>query len=152
MRYTVKLNQKVYEVEIERAGGQAAVQTVQIPAPQAYAASAMAAQTAAPVSAAQAYAASAGAPFVPGAGALPVASAPGSTGEADTQVECPMPGKVLSIAASVGQRVSAGDCLVVIEAMKMENEIVAPRDGTVKQILVSQGTTVDTGDVLAVLL
>ena len=67
------------------------------------------------------------------------------------QVECPMPGKVLSITSSVGQSVNAGDCLLVVEAMKMENEIVAPQAGVVKQILVSQGTTVDTGDVLVVL-
>lgn len=62
-----------------------------------------------------------------------------------------MPGKVLSITSSVGQSVNAGDCLMVVEAMKMENEIVAPQAGVVKQILVSQGTTVDTGDVLVVL-
>lgn len=148
MKYTVKLNQKVYEVEIERmttqpssqmsaAGTQAAAST-QVLAAQSPAASARPAASAYAAASAPAYAASAG--------------APDGTGGAETQVECPMPGKVLSISASVGQRVSAGDNLVVIEAMKMENEIVAPRDGTVKQILISQGTTVDTGDVLAVLI
>ncbi len=55
------------------------------------------------------------------------------------------------IKVSVGQQVAAGECLVVLEAMKMENEVVAPCAGTVKQILVSKGTAVDTDDVLVVL-
>ena len=62
-----------------------------------------------------------------------------------------MPGTVLAVKAPVGTAVKAGDVVVVLEAMKMENDIVAPADGTVKQVLVSKGSTVNTDDVLAVL-
>ena len=62
-----------------------------------------------------------------------------------------MPGNILAVNASVGQAVKAGDVLFILEAMKMENEIVAPSAGTVKQVLVSKGATVNTDDVLAVL-
>jgi len=79
------------------------------------------------------------------AAAEPVAGVP------NLKVESPMPGSIFKIGVSVGQSVAAGDTLVVLEAMKMENDIVAPRAGTVKQILVSPGTAVNTGDVLIVL-
>lgn len=132
MKYVVKLNQRVYEVEIERADA-AAFQTM----PEAKSPVLM----------------SATAPATAPATAVSAAAEPAAvSGETNIQVECPMPGKVLSISVSVGQRVNAGECLMIVEAMKMENEIVAPQSGTVKQILVSQGTTVDTGDILTVLI
>ena len=62
-----------------------------------------------------------------------------------------MPGSILAVKASVGQAVKAGDVLVVLEAMKMENDIVASCDGTVKEILVTKGATVNTDDVLAII-
>ena len=62
-----------------------------------------------------------------------------------------MPGSILAVKASVGQSVKAGDVLVVLEAMKMENDITAPCDGTVKEIVVTKGTTVNTDDVLVVI-
>ena len=62
-----------------------------------------------------------------------------------------MPGSVLAVKAAVGQSVKAGETLFVVEAMKMENEIVAPVDGTVTQILVQQGAMVDTDQPLATL-
>ena len=62
-----------------------------------------------------------------------------------------MPGTVLAVKAREGEAVKAGQTLVVVEAMKMENEIVAPVDGTVRQILVHQGDTVDTDQLLATL-
>ena len=62
-----------------------------------------------------------------------------------------MPGNILKVNVSAGQSVKEGDVLVVLEAMKMENEIMAPRAGTVAQVLVSKGSTVDTGAVLVVL-
>ena len=62
-----------------------------------------------------------------------------------------MPGNVLDVLVAVGAKVSAGDAVVLLEAMKMENEIVAPCDGTIKQLLVSKGSTVDTDQILAVL-
>ena len=62
-----------------------------------------------------------------------------------------MPGKVLSVKAAVGQAVKLGEPLVIMEAMKMETEIVAPADGTVSQILVSTGDAVDTGAAMVIL-
>ena len=60
----------------------------------------------------------------------------------------PMPGTVLDVKVSVGQAVQAGETVVVLEAMKMENEIVAPQDGTVASINVHKGDTVNSGDTL----
>lgn len=62
-----------------------------------------------------------------------------------------MPGNVLKVNVSAGQSVKSGDVLIVLEAMKMENEIVAPRDATIAQVVVTKGTTVDTGSPLIVL-
>ena len=62
-----------------------------------------------------------------------------------------MPGTVLEVKVTPGQAVKAGDVLLVLEAMKMENEILAPRDGTVAQVVVTKGSTVDTGAPLVVL-
>ena len=62
-----------------------------------------------------------------------------------------MPGKILKVSASVGQAVKKGDVIFVLEAMKMENDIVAPQDGTIASVDVSAGSSVDTGDVLATL-
>jgi biotin carboxyl carrier protein len=59
-----------------------------------------------------------------------------------------MPGTILDIRVSPGSSVKAGDILIILEAMKMENEIMAPRDGVVSQIITSKGASVATGDVL----
>ena len=66
------------------------------------------------------------------------------------KVLAPMPGTILSVNVSVGSAVKAGDVLLILEAMKMENEIVAPCDGTVKQLAVQKGSTVATDELLAV--
>lgn len=66
-------------------------------------------------------------------------------------LRAPMPGNILDIRVSQGEAVKAGQTLVILEAMKMENEIVAPRDGVVNQITTSKGATVDTGATLVVL-
>ena len=79
--------------------------------------------------------------------AAPAAAAPTD----GTPVKAPMPGTILSIKAPVGTAVKAGDVVLVLEAMKMENDIVAPCDGTVKQMLVAKGASVNTDDVLAVI-
>ena len=76
------------------------------------------------------------------------AAAPAAGGET---VASPMPGSIIDVRVAVGQAVKSGDVLIVLEAMKMENEIVAPRDGTVAQVLVTKGTSVDTGTALVVL-
>lgn len=76
------------------------------------------------------------------------APAPASDG---MQVKSPMPGNIIAVKTQVGQNVQAGDVLFLLEAMKMENEIVAPVSGTVRQILVEKGSVVETDAVLAVI-
>jgi pyruvate carboxylase subunit B len=83
------------------------------------------------------------------AAAAPAAAAPASGG--GTEITAPMPGTVLRLEASVGQAVQRGDNIIVIEAMKMEQEIKATADGTLSAINVSQGDTVDSGQVVAVI-
>ena len=85
------------------------------------------------------------APAAPAAAAAPVSVAAGEP------VKSPMPGNILRIEVSQGQQVKEGDVLMVLEAMKMENEIVATKSGTIAQIAVSKGAVVETGAVLAVI-
>ena len=74
------------------------------------------------------------------------APAPAVSG-GSVNVEAPMPGTILDVKVQVGATVKAGDILCILEAMKMENEILAPQDGTVKSV-VTKGSTVNTGDIL----
>ena len=84
------------------------------------------------------------------AAAPKAAAAPAASGSAGaTKIEAPMPGKVLAVKTSVGASVKKGDVVMVLEAMKMENEIVAPADGTVASIDVNEGASVEAGAVLA---
>lgn len=97
-----------------------------------------------------------GAPTAPRAAAKAPAAAPAkkaapSGTEGSVKVAAPMPGKILGVKTSVGQSVKKGDVLVVLEAMKMENEIVAPSDGTVASINVATGDSVEAGQTLATL-
>lgn len=131
MKYKVTLNGKTYEVEVE-AGEAMLVDEYEAYAPAPVAAPAPAAPAAAPAPAAAAPAA----PVAVGAGE-PVTS--------------PMPGNILDIRVAQGDAVKSGQVLIILEAMKMENEIVAPRDGVVNQIVTSKGATVDTGATLIVL-
>lgn len=81
--------------------------------------------------------------------AAPVkAAAPAATGAGSVKINAPMPGKILSVKASVGQAVKKGDTIMVLEAMKMENEIPAPADGTIASIDVKEGASVEAGAVL----
>ena len=75
-------------------------------------------------------------------------AAPKSAGAGAVKVAAPMPGKILKVNVTAGQAVKKGDVLVVLEAMKMENEIQAPQDGTVASVDTSAGATVESGDVL----
>ena len=132
MKYKVTLNNRVYEVEVEE--GQAMlVDEYALAAPAAPAA------TAAPAAAAPVAAAA------PAAAAAPVAVAGGET------VKSPMPGNILKINVTQGQQVSEGDVLIILEAMKMENEVVSTKTGTVAQILVSKGAVVETDTPLVVI-
>lgn len=126
MKYVVTLNGKNYEVEVEETD--AVITAVTDAAP---AAPVAVAAPAAPVAA-------------PAPAAAPAAAADGQ------KVLSPMPGTILSVNVSVGSAVKAGEVILILEAMKMENEIVAPCDGTVKQLAVQKGSTVATDALLAV--
>ena len=128
MKYKVTLNNRVYEVEVEQ-GEAMLVDEYELAAP-----AAPAPVAAAPVAAA-----------APAAAAAPVAVAAGEP------VKSPMPGNILKINVTQGQQVSEGDVIMILEAMKMENEIVATRSGTIAQIAISKGAVVETGAVLAVI-
>ncbi len=88
------------------------------------------------------------APAAPKAAPAPAAAPKAASAAGAVTVKAPMPGNILDVKVSAGASVKAGDVLVILEAMKMENEIVAPQDGTVASINVNKGDTVNSGDVL----
>lgn len=129
MIYKVTLNGRIYEVEVEQ--GEAIVRSE-------YDAALLAAAPAA----APAPAAPAAAP------AAPAAAAPAAVPAGEGVVKAPMPGNINEVRFQAGQTVKAGDVVIILEAMKMENEIVAPAAGTLKAVFVQKGGTVNTGDAL----
>ena len=131
MKYKITLKGRTYEVEVE-AGKAMLLDEYEAIAP-----SAPAPVAAAPVASAAAAPA-----------ATPAAAAVTAAGEA---VNAPMPGTILKVNVTQGQAVKEGDVLCVLEAMKMENEIMAPKAGTVNQVVVSKGSSVNTGDALVVI-
>lgn len=147
MKYVATINGKKYEVEVEKLEAYKSLDRNGVAAPAApvLPASAPVQRPAAPAPAPVA-AAPAPAP-APAAAPAPKAAAPAGA----TTVEAPMPGKILNIKASEGQAVKFGEVVVIMEAMKMETEIVAPADGTVSKILVKAGDSVDTGAALVAL-
>lgn len=130
MKYKVTLNKRVYEVEVEQ-GEAMLLNEYELAAPAAPAAPAAAPAAAVPAAAA--------------APAAPVNLAAGET------VTSPMPGNILRINVTQGQKVEEGDVLLILEAMKMENEVVATKAGTVAQIVTSKGAVVETGTPLVVI-
>ena len=132
MKYKVTLNNRTYEVEVEQG------EAMLVDEYEAFAPAPAAPVAAAPVAAAPAAAAPAPAP----------AAAALAAGEV---VKSPMPGNILKINVSQGQAVKEGDVLIVLEAMKMENEITAPKAGSIAQIAVSKGQVVETGSPLVVI-
>ncbi len=78
-------------------------------------------------------------------------TAPATGGPGGKNVKAPMPGSILEVKVSIGDEVSEGDVLLVLEAMKMENELTASQAGTVSEVLVKKGDTVNSGDSLVVL-
>ena len=93
----------------------------------------------------------AGAAAAPAPTPAPAAAPAPAAGGAGSPVTAPMPGKVLRVVVSVGAPVKNGDMVLVLEAMKMENEIFAPADGVVKEIRARDGDTVNTGDVMMII-
>ena len=129
MKYKVNLNGKIYEVEVEEGEAMLLAEyNAKSPSPAAVQTMESSGEekessSAAPVQQAQ------------------------SSGTG-TQIKAPLPGNIMKLEVSTGQRVKAGQVLLVIEAMKMENEVLAPRDGTIKAVMVSQGQMVQTGHLL----
>lgn len=122
--YTITVNGNVYEVTVEEGASTGAAPVARAAAPAA--------------------------PKAASAPAAPKAAAPaGAAGS--VVIPAPMPGKILGVKAAVGQAVKKGDVVVVLEAMKMENEIVAPSDGTVASVNVSTGDSVEAGATLVTL-
>lgn len=80
--------------------------------------------------------------------AAPKAAPAAAAGAGAVKINSPMPGNILSVKASAGQAVKKGDVLMILEAMKMENEICAPQDGTIASVQVAAGDSVESGDVL----
>ena len=131
MIYKVTLNGKIYEVEVEK--GEAVIQA------EYEAALPTVAPMATPVAAAS----------VPAPAAAPAAPVVAGEGEG---VKSPFPGNVNAVKVTPGQMVKEGDVLVIVEAMKMENEITAPKSGKVGQVLVQKGAVVETGAVLVTII
>lgn len=121
-RFNINVNGTAYDVQVEEVGGNAPMQ----PAPVASAP----APTPTPVPPA-------------------TAAAPTPSAGAGTKIEAPMPGNIVDVKVNVGDSVKSGQVLVVLEAMKMENDIVAPCDGEVTSLLVKKGDTVNSNDTIA---
>ncbi len=94
---------------------------------------------------------SGGAAPVAAPAAASAAPAPAAGGAGSIKVSSPMPGKILAVKANVGDSVKKGQVILILEAMKMENEVVAPEDGTIASIDVTVGASVESGDTLATL-
>lgn len=123
--YRITVNGTAYDVAVEELGAGAGPSAAPVAAP---------------------------APAAPAAAPAPAAPAPKASGAAGSiVVAAPMPGKILSVKASVGAAVKKGEVILLLEAMKMENEVVAPEDGTVASINVAAGDSVEAGDTLATL-
>ena len=121
--YRITVNGTSYDVSVEELSGGAA-------------------PAAAPVAAA---------PVAAPAPAAPAAPAPAAGGAGSIKVSSPMPGKILAVKANVGDSVKKGQVILILEALKMENEVVAPEDGTIASIDVTVGASVESGDTLATL-
>lgn len=123
-KFNIKVNGTAFEVEVEEVKAAPVVKAAAAPAPAAKPA---------------------------GAPAPAAAPAPAVVADGDTPVNAPMPGKIVKIVAEAGKAVKKGDVVLILEAMKMQNEIMAPVDGTVSEVRISAGQNVNTGDPMIVL-
>jgi glutaconyl-CoA decarboxylase len=133
-KYKITVEGKAYEVEVEDLGTAVSSQAVSAPAVTSVAVAAPA-----PVESK---------PIAPAAQAAPVAPKAPPADPKGEVLRAPMPGTILSVSASVGKTVKRGDILLILEAMKMENEIVAHIDGTIAAIYVQKGSSVNAGETL----
>ena len=122
-RYNVTVNGVVYDVVVEEVTGGAAPAPVAAPATKP----------------------------APAAAPAPAAKPAAPAANAKCSVSAPMPGNILAVNVKVGDKVEKGAILCILEAMKMENEVMAPEAGTVTSVTVSKGSTVQAGDVLVTL-
>lgn len=134
-RFRVRVNDEVFEVEVEEIGGKPVVQEVRQAAPSAPAVPSVPA-----------------APSVPAVTEKPKKTEKPATAtvsaEGKGSVTAPIPGTITSVKVKAGQQVKRGDVLLLLEAMKMQNEILAPYDAVVVEVTVSEGASVQTGDLL----
>ena len=134
MKYVVSVNGKQYDIEVEKVVGGYQPMSRQ-------GAAAPVARTAAPAPRTQ---------VQPDPEPAPVKAQNTvvNASDGDTKMEAPMPGTILDVKVKAGDKVSDGQVVLVLEAMKMENEIVSPVDGTIASVMVKKGDTVDSGDIL----
>lgn len=123
--FTITVNGVEYDVQVAEVGGAAPVAAA-APAPKATAPAPKAA--------------------APAPKAAPKAVAAGAA-----TITAPMPGKILDVKVKAGQAVKRGEVVLILEAMKMQNEIMAPADGTIADVRVSAGQAVNTGDVMVIM-
>ncbi len=131
-KFSITVNGQAYDVEVEEIGGAPTFAPAAAPAPVAQA----------PVAAAPA-------PKAAAPAAAPKAAAPAPAG--GEAVKSPMPGTILDVKVAAGQSVKKGTVLVILEAMKMENEIIAPHDAVVAAVAVTKGASVNAGDTIVTL-
>lgn len=136
-RFNISVNGKTYEVEVEEIAEGGAIPETAFTAPVQVVQSVpqVKAEPVKPVQAAQ-------------PAPKKVGAAPATGGET---ISCPMPGTILAVNVKQGDMVKKGDVLFILEAMKMENEIMAPRDGRIVDVGVTKGSSANTGDMMAVL-
>ena len=135
MKYIATLNGKKYEVELEKVEEYRALTREEITNPNVVIAAAPVQAAPAPVAATPA----------------PVAATPAPVAAGDSSIVSPLPGTVLEVKVQAGDTVKYGQVVVILEAMKMETEVVASADGTVESVLVKKGDAVDTDATLVVL-
>ncbi len=140
-KFLINVNGNSYEVEVEEIQAEGA-------SPRPMTTSAPAARPAAPISA----------PVAQATVAKPIVETPPqapkvevAVSEGQELIDAPMPGNIWKVLVSEGDMVKSGDTLLILEAMKMENEILAPRDGRVVSVATSEGSNVNTGDKLVVI-